>query len=41
MFEELFRRMPDIEVTGEPDYLMSGFIHGIKRMPCTWHTVLD
>jgi len=41
MFEELFRRLPDIEITGEPDYLQSAFIHGIKRMPCTWHTVRD
>ncbi len=32
MFEELFRWLPDIEVTGEPDYLMSPFIHGIKHM---------
>lgn len=39
MFEELFRRLPDIEITGEPDMLQSGFIHGIKRMPCAWHTV--
>jgi cytochrome P450 len=39
MFEELFRRLPDIEISGEPDYLQSAFIHGIKRMPCTWHTV--
>jgi len=21
-------------MTGEPDYLQSGFIHGIKRMTC-------
>jgi len=34
MFRELFRRLPDIEVTGEPDSLQSTFIHGIKRMPC-------
>jgi cytochrome P450 len=34
MFEELFRRLPDIEVTGEPAILQSSFIHGIKRMPC-------
>jgi len=39
MFEELLRRLPDIEVTGEPDMLVSGFIHGIKRMPCAWSTV--
>ena len=34
MFEELFRWLPDIAMTGEPDYLQSGFIHGIKRMTC-------
>jgi cytochrome P450 len=39
MFEELLHRLPDIEITGEPDYLQSSFIHGIKRMPCAWHTV--
>jgi cytochrome P450 len=36
MFEELFRRLPDIEVSGEPEMLQSAFIHGIKRMPCKW-----
>jgi methyl-branched lipid omega-hydroxylase len=41
MFEELFRRLPDLEISGEPDYLQSAFIHGIKRMPCTWHKVND
>ncbi len=41
MFEEVLRRLPDIEITGEPDMLQSNFIHGIKRMPCTWHTVND
>jgi cytochrome P450 len=39
MFEELFRCLPDIRVTGEPDMLQSSFIHGIKRMPCAWNTV--
>jgi cytochrome P450 len=34
MFEELFRRLPDIEISGEPAMLLSAFIHGIKRMPC-------
>jgi len=33
MFEELFRRLPDIEASGPPDMLLSGFIHGIKRLP--------
>jgi cytochrome P450 len=36
MFEELFRRLPDIEVTGEPAMLVSSFIHGIKRMPVSF-----
>jgi cytochrome P450 len=36
MFEELFRRLPDLEITGEPDRLQSSFIHGIKRMPCAF-----
>jgi cytochrome P450 len=36
MFDELFRRLPDIEVTGSPDMLQSAFIHGIKRMPCAF-----
>ena len=39
MFRELFRRLPDIEVTGEPAMLRSGFIHGIKRMPVAWSEV--
>jgi cytochrome P450 len=34
MFEELLHRLPDIEISGEPDMLQSAFIHGIKRMPC-------
>jgi methyl-branched lipid omega-hydroxylase len=36
MFEELLRRLPDLEVTGPPDMLQSAFIHGIKRMPCAF-----
>ena len=34
MYEEIFRELPDLEITGEPDRLVSGFINGIKRMPC-------
>jgi cytochrome P450 len=34
MFRELFRRLPDIQVVGEPDRLLSFFINGIKRMRC-------
>jgi methyl-branched lipid omega-hydroxylase len=36
MFEEIFRELPDLHITGEPDRLLSGFINGIKRMPCAW-----
>ena len=35
-FRELFRRLPDLEVTGEPERLRSFFIHGIKHMPCAF-----
>ncbi len=34
MFREIFRRLPDLEITGEPNRLVSYFINGIKRMPC-------
>jgi cytochrome P450 len=36
MFREIFRRLPDLEITGPPELLRSNFIHGIKRMPCAW-----
>ncbi len=36
MFRELFRRLPDIEASGEPDYLRSSFIHGVKHLPATF-----
>jgi len=39
MFEELLRRIPDIEISGEPEYLQSNFIHGIKRMPAEFTPV--
>lgn len=34
MFRELFRRLPDIRATGQPDRLSSMFINGIKHLPC-------
>jgi cytochrome P450 len=34
MFREILSRLPDLEITGPPEYLRSNFIHGIKRMPC-------
>ncbi len=33
MFEEILRRLPDVELAGKPERLRSYFINGIKRMP--------
>jgi cytochrome P450 len=33
-FRELFKQLPDLRITGEPDRLASNFIHGIKHMDC-------
>jgi cholest-4-en-3-one 26-monooxygenase len=33
LFEELLRRLPDIDVAAPPRRLHSNFIHGIKQMP--------
>jgi cytochrome P450 len=35
IFDEIFRQIPDIQA-GEPELLQSAFIHGVKRMPCTF-----
>jgi cytochrome P450 len=32
IFDDLLHRAPELTV-GEPDYLLSNFVHGIKRMP--------
>ena len=39
MFDELFRTLPDLEITGPPEMLRSNFIHGIKKMPCEFTPV--
>ena len=39
MFRELFRRVPDISMTGEPDRLRSSFINGIKHMSASFSRV--
>ena len=36
MFDEIRRRLPNLRVEGEPAYLQSNFINGIKRMTCSW-----
>jgi cytochrome P450 len=33
MFQALFTRMPDLEVTGDPQWLRSSSINGIKHLP--------
>ncbi|MFZ9564949.1 MAG: cytochrome P450 [Ilumatobacteraceae bacterium] len=37
MFDEIRRRLPNMRITGDPAYLQSSFINGIKRMPCSWN----
>lgn len=36
MFEELFRRFPEMHVSGEPERLRSNFINGVKHLPVTY-----
>ena len=36
MFRELFDRLPDIDVSGEPQLLRASFIHGVKHLPATF-----
>ncbi len=36
MFDEIRTRLPEMQITGEPAYLQSFFINGIKRLPCAW-----
>lgn len=36
MLRELFTRLPRIRAAGEPDWLLSNFINGIKHLPCTF-----
>ncbi|MEZ5247872.1 MAG: hypothetical protein R2713_01230 [Ilumatobacteraceae bacterium] len=35
-FDEIRRRLPAMTITGEPDWLQSSFINGIKHLPCSW-----
>jgi methyl-branched lipid omega-hydroxylase len=36
MFDELRTRLPQMRTIGEPAYLQSAFINGIKRQRCSW-----
>jgi cytochrome P450 len=33
---EIYTRIPDIRVSGEPDFQLNNFIHGVHSLPCTW-----
>jgi cytochrome P450 len=35
IWEEIMKRFPRIELTGDPKYLRSSFIHGIRELPVT------
>ena len=35
MWEEINKRFGKVEVTGEPELVMSNFVHGIKDLPVT------
>ena len=34
MFDEIFRGLPDLEITGPVNRLQANFVNGIKSMPC-------
>lgn len=36
IFREIFERLPEMEVIGDPVYLKSNFINGIKNLPVRW-----
>jgi cytochrome P450 len=36
LFDEIRQRVPNMRITGEPAYLQSNFINGIKRLDCRW-----
>ncbi|MGH2585878.1 MAG: cytochrome P450, partial [Dehalococcoidia bacterium] len=36
MFQELFRRFPDIQLDGPPERLRSNFLNGVKHLPVTY-----
>jgi cytochrome P450 len=36
VLRELLTRVPDIRAAGEPDYLLSSFINGVKHLPCAF-----
>jgi cytochrome P450 len=35
-FSELRRQVPDIAVTGPPEFVINPFVNGIRTLPCAW-----
>jgi cytochrome P450 len=36
VFTELYTRIPDITLAGEPEFQINNFIHGVHAMPVRW-----
>ncbi|MCW2997880.1 MAG: cytochrome [Solirubrobacterales bacterium] len=36
IFKEVYTRMPDLRIVGEPDFLDANVVHGVKRLPAQW-----
>jgi cytochrome P450 len=36
IFSESFRRLPGLELAGEPERLQSNFQNGVKHLPVRW-----
>jgi cytochrome P450 len=34
MFDEIFRNLPDLQITGPIGRLQGNFVNGIKTLPC-------
>ena len=36
LFEETLKRMPSMEIAGEPRYVVSPFVNQLKTLPARW-----
>ena len=37
LWEEIMQRFSRVEVTGNPEYVPSSFVHGIRELPVVFH----
>ncbi|MEE2913286.1 MAG: cytochrome P450, partial [Pseudomonadota bacterium] len=37
VWEEIMQRFSRVEVTGNPEYVPSSFVHGIRELPVVFH----